>query len=368
VAEARFPRARPLSDLGGSHTWLLDVGGGLAREAVASDRRAVVERPGDEVLLAALGAASIERTDLSDTVERVRALLPNGPVIRAVLKLGGFWRSPKERLLYAEVLRPEVEGSPALLAAGERWLLLEELADARPVAVDDESAVRAVYRRLAEVHAGNAPRALGSVLDGELSAAPLSALDADAFVRGVEALEVLAARAARDPEAWEIGGDDVRRVEGLRAWAAERGAELAALGPPTLLHGDYQRRNWLLGPDGLPRVLDWELAARGPGILDLYYLQLHAPGAGHAPAGPLAEAAVGWYAERLAELAPDAPTAADLRRHLPDAIAWGALAAARLRLDDFYAPAPRSRSPRGELPAAAARLIRYAAAQVGVEQ
>jgi hypothetical protein len=356
-----------LSDLGGSHTWLLDVGGGLAREGVASDRRAVVERPGDEELLAALGATSLDRADVSDTLERVRALLPDGRTIRAVLKLGGFWRSPKERLLYVEALRPEVEGSPTLLAAGERWLLLEELADARAVAVDDESAVRAVYRRLADVHAGSAQRRFSRDLESELSAAPLSAPDADAFVRGVEALAMLAARAARDAEAWEIGDDTVRRVEGLCAWAAERGTALAALGPPTLLHGDYQRRNWLLGPDGAPRVLDWELAARGPGVLDLYYLQPRGPGAGHAPAGPLAEAAVAWYAERLGELASDAPAADDLRRHLPDAIAWGALAAARLRLDDFYAATPRSRSPRGELPGAAAHLIRYAAAQVGVE-
>lgn len=258
---------------------------------------------------------------------------------QAVLKLGGFWQSGVERRLYREVLDPAVHGSPALLAAGEGWLLLEHV-DGTPADVDDPAAVRLVYRRLADVHAAPPPA---------LPETPLSAPDLSRLVELVE-------RAGRDPQAWEI----TAAVRSTVAALATR-PSFPPTGPPALLHGDFQRGNWLIDADDRARVLDWELAAVGPGILDLYYLQPNGPGAGHAPAGPLAERAVDWYRERLAELGAAPPPTADLLARLPPAIAWGALAAARLRLEDYYADTPRSRGPRGELPAQAAALIRYAA-------
>lgn len=274
---------------------------------------------------------------MSETLERL--VLGDGR--RAVLKLGGFWRSGVERALYQTALKPAVHGSPELLGAGDGWLLLEHVDGAR-VDVEDAEAIRPVYRRLADIHSAAAP---------ELPETPLSATSLRPLVELVH-------RAGRDPQAWEITPAILSIVESFAGRA-----NFPPTGPPSLLHGDYQRGNWLIDAAGHARVLDWELAAVGCGILDLYYLHPTGRGAGHAPAGPLAEQAVGWYRERLVELGASPAPTADLLAHLPDAIAWGALAAARLRLEDYYADTPRSRGPRGELPAAAAALIRYAAAQ-----
>jgi aminoglycoside phosphotransferase (APT) family kinase protein len=121
-------------------------------------------------------------------------------------------------------------------------------------------------------------------------------------------------------------------------------------GPATLLHGDFQRRNWLADPrTGRPRLVDWELAGLGPGLLDLYYLDPDRVGGGHAPAGTAAERALAAYGA-------DLPLA-----RLRDAVVWGALVGALARLADYYRDAPRARTPRDELPGAAAALIRYAA-------
>src|SRR5205823_896067 len=102
---------------------------------------------------------------------------------------------------------------------------------------DDAGGLRAVYQRLAEVHAAHA----GIDLD-ELEASPLS----DDVAAGVAALADLVERAARDREVWEIGSTTLGHVADLTAWAVDRGAALSALGPSTLLHGDFQRGNWLL--------------------------------------------------------------------------------------------------------------------------
>jgi aminoglycoside phosphotransferase (APT) family kinase protein len=242
------------------------------------------------------------------------------------------------------VLDPAIHGSPALLAAGDGWLLLDHV-DGVPVEVDDPVAMRLVYRRLADIHAAPPPA---------LPETPLAAPDLSPLVDLVD-------RASRDPQAWEI-------TTAIRSTAAALAGrpDLPPGGPPVLIHGDYQRGNWLIDGAGRARVLDWELAAVGPGVLDLYYLQPNGRGAGHAPAGPLAERAVDWYHERLLELGADPPSTASLLAVLPMAIAWGALAAARLRLEDYYAETPRARGPRGELPAQAASLVRYAAAQIGL--
>jgi hypothetical protein len=322
------------------------VGGGADREGVASAQPGRFDRPPDDPLLAAVGAERIDRRSLGQTVERVTFGLSDGRELAAVLKFGGFWRSSIERRLYETVLDPDVHGSPALLAAGEGWLLLEDLTAARSADVEDEGHVRTVYRRLADIHSTAPPAEL-------LASAALSAPD-------LQPLAALVARAAHDPQAWEITPAVESLVAALSPWVPDARPALAETGPSVLLHGDYQRGNWLIEPSGTARVIDWELAAVGPGILDLYYLQLRAPGAGHAPAGQLAERAIGWYCQRLGELSGEAVDAEAMLARLPDAIAWGALAAARLRLEDYYADTPRSRSPRGELPRAAADLIRYA--------
>lgn len=329
------------------------MGGGADREDVASAQPARLDRPSDDQLVAALVAERIARRSLGEGVERVDLTYADGRTTSAVLKFGGFRRSSVERGLYETILQPSVHGSPALLAAGDAWLLLEDLTAARRVELDDAEAMRAIYRRLAEIHATAPPADM-------LASSPLSAPDLSRLVELVD-------RAARDQQAWEITPAVQTLVGALAEWAHQALPGLRSTGPPALLHGDYQRGNWLIDASSTARVLDWELAAIGAGILDLYYLHPNGPGAGHAPAGAMAERAVAWYRERRAELSTDVPESSTLLARLPDAIAWGALAAARLRLEDYYADAPRSRSPRGELPRAAADLIRYASRVLGFE-
>jgi aminoglycoside phosphotransferase (APT) family kinase protein len=143
---------------------------------------------------------------------------------------------------------------------------------------------------------------------------------------------------------WEVGPAEVAAATRLRQWADGAGPRLAASGPTTLLHGDFQRRNWLRS-DGDVRLVDWELAGLGPGVLDLYFLDPDGPGAGHAPAGDAARRALEAYGGGSLAL-------------VRAAVVWGGLAGARLRLHDYYGDRPRVRVARGELPAAAARLQR----------
>lgn len=271
----------------------------------------------------------------------------------AVLKLGGYTGAGSAELaLYERVLEPERDGSPRLLAASraDGWLLLEGIAG-RLAELADADDVTAVYARLGALHAAHAGRPPGQALG------PLSAPDAPAIIDGVQALTELVERASHDAEAWEIGPGERDRCRSLLGWAGEAGPALAAGGPVTLLHGDFQRRNWLIAPGGA-RILDWELAARGPGILDLYYLSSDGPGAGHAPSGSMAAIALDvWCAAAGADVDRS-------RSLLPHAIAWGAIAGARQRLSDFYGLAARGRTPRGELPGAARSLIAYAAARI----
>jgi hypothetical protein len=336
-----------VSDLGGSHSWLLDVGGGVEREAVRADVGAA-SRPSDAELEALLGAPPRARETLGDRVERLTT--DDGA---AILKYGGFQRRSVELSLYQRVLVPTTDGSPRLLAAAPArdFFLLEDLGPAEPVDLEDGRAVEAVFGRLAKIHRAHA----GADLE-ELSAAPLSAREPSAYAAAARALAELVARAGRDGQVWEIGPAERGHAARLVAWADEAGPALAATGPVTLLHGDFQRRNWLMR-GGEARVLDWEMAALGPGVLDLFYLSPDGPGAGHAPAGAMAERAMAVYGERAG--------ARLTRGRLREAVVWGGLTGALARLRDFYADQPLTRTPRGQLPAAAAGLLAYAARLAG---
>ncbi|HEV8634565.1 MAG TPA: phosphotransferase [Chloroflexota bacterium] len=331
-----------MSDFAGSHGWLLDPGGGTPRAMRGQRPRA--ERPSDAEIAAAAGAAVVARQPLSDRAERLR--FADGR--SAVLKVGGFWSPETERLLYRHVLDPSLDGSPALLAGRDRWLLLEDLGDRRvPLEACDPC-----FARLAETHAARAGAARGwpEEVRRALAAAPLTVLDEGAFARRVEALAGLVERAGRASDAWELGDAETAAVDRLRRWVERAAPALWTSGPTTLLHGDFQCGNWLAGPRAArPRLVDWELAGLGPGILDLYYLDPEGAGAAHAPAGAAAGRALAAYAERLSI------------GLLRDAVVWGALVGAVMRLADYFAEPPRSRTPPGELPGAAAALIRYAA-------
>ncbi len=54
-------------------------------------------------------------------------------------------------------------------------------------------------------------------------------------------------------------------------WLTDHAAELPQT-PPALVHGDFRNGNFIVGPDGLRSVLDWELAHLGDPIEDLGWL------------------------------------------------------------------------------------------------
>jgi hypothetical protein len=126
-----------VSDLGGSHSWLLDVGGGVEREGVRSDVGAA-RRPSEAELAALLGTEVRARESLGDRVERLTTARGS-----AILKYGGFRRRSVELSLYQRVLDPARSGSPALLAAEpeQGWLLLEDLGPGQPIDLEDAAAV-----------------------------------------------------------------------------------------------------------------------------------------------------------------------------------------------------------------------------------
>lgn len=58
---------------------------------------------------------------------------------------------------------------------------------------------------------------------------------------------------------------------GLR-WLEERMPAAAADAEPRLVHGDFRNGNFIMGPEGIRAVLDWELAHLGDPIEDLGWL------------------------------------------------------------------------------------------------
>ena len=66
---------------------------------------------------------------------------------------------------------------------------------------------------------------------------------------------------------------------GLR-WLDEHVA--ASPAPPALVHGDYRNGNFIVGPEGIRSVLDWELAHLGDPVEDLGWLCVKSWRFGHA--------------------------------------------------------------------------------------
>jgi aminoglycoside phosphotransferase (APT) family kinase protein len=58
---------------------------------------------------------------------------------------------------------------------------------------------------------------------------------------------------------------------GLR-WLEEHVPEAAASSEPRLVHGDFRNGNFIVGPEGIRAVLDWELAHLGDPVEDLGWL------------------------------------------------------------------------------------------------
>jgi aminoglycoside phosphotransferase (APT) family kinase protein len=58
---------------------------------------------------------------------------------------------------------------------------------------------------------------------------------------------------------------------GLR-WLEDHLPETAADAPPQLVHGDFRNGNFIVGPEGIRAVLDWELSHLGDPVEDLGWL------------------------------------------------------------------------------------------------
>lgn len=256
--------------------------------------------PSDEDLLIALrdgpsgdGTAgakvhSLERRPsayrTSFALEEVTADLEGGAVLRLLLKNLGrgalhpsarrakpafLYEPVREVETYRAILGPRPLGTPRLYASeadplsGRFWLLLERVPGVELYQVGDLGVWRAVARWLARFHAG----ALADpVLPQVARRARLIRYDAAFYRRWIDRACGFAC-ADSSPHRGSR-----RRLIQLRARYDEVLEPLLAL-PPTLLHGEFYASNVLVdagGGSGL-RVcpVDWEMAALGPGLIDL---------------------------------------------------------------------------------------------------
>ncbi|MFZ0250051.1 MAG: phosphotransferase family protein, partial [Acidimicrobiales bacterium] len=146
---------------------------------------------------------------------------------------------------------------PAVIALGERdelgasWLVVERL--------EGETIPRKILR---DVEWETARRALTSQAGRALAA--IHTID-PAGIEGLPPVDPLG-----DPLPFLDALGEVRPALelGVRWLAAHR----PPAGPPVTVHGDYRFGNFLVGPDGLRGVLDWELAHTGDPAEDVGWL------------------------------------------------------------------------------------------------
>jgi aminoglycoside phosphotransferase (APT) family kinase protein len=225
-------------------------------------------RPSTEELAAALGrrlgGTAVELRRLSGGASRVTSAFelqtPDGPARPLILQMdrGG---APAGRVRMERALLRAAGAAgvpvPAVVALGERdelgtsWLVVERLAGEtipRKILRDEEWAgarpalTGQTGRALAAIH-GIDPATIESLPRADPLADPLPLLDALGEVRPALELGVRWLRAHRPPD-----------------------------GPRVTVHGDYRLGNFLVGPDGLRGVLDWELAHAGDAAEDIGWL------------------------------------------------------------------------------------------------
>jgi Ser/Thr protein kinase RdoA (MazF antagonist) len=162
----------------------------------------------------------------------------------------------REGLVYRELLGRDGDWAPALLAVevdrdcDRHWVLIERVRGRELFQAGDLETWCAVARWLARMQACLTPRALRC-------AAPLLRYDDALYARWAE-------RALR------FGRPGPKLRSALESWD-ELSRELQAL-PVAFLHGEFYASNILLAdPPRKPSIaaIDWELAALGPGLLDL---------------------------------------------------------------------------------------------------
>ncbi|TAK26055.1 MAG: hypothetical protein EPO26_01570 [Chloroflexota bacterium] len=344
-----------MTDLGGSHSWLRDAAGGVER--AHGGALAARSRPSDDDLATVRGFPVAERQSIGPRIERVRFGV--APPATAILKSGGFWRGARESILYESgLLDFAIDGAPRFLGSGAgAWILIEDCDATRRPDLASQQDVRAVFQRLASIHAHhrNLYERIDEITRESLASAPLTmASPCDAIDRADDLTEMVVA-ASRSRQTWEIGAREVAALDSIREWARGPFGVTLADAETTLLHGDYQVGNWLIDAAEEVRVIDWELAAVGPGILDLQFVDVDGRWSVFAPSGDDALIALDAYCQRCSDLhaaVPRDPVAA-----ARDAVTWGAIAGARARLADFRSGEGKTRGNRAEIPGQVVDLI-----------
>ncbi len=176
-----------------------------------------------------------------------------------------FLHDPRrEPTVYAELLGPAGVSAPryygAVLDEGTRrhWLFAEWVEGRELYQVGEIAIWRLAASSLAQMHAALVPFATAS------TAAPLIEHDAAFYRRWMERArefrgEAEASREARSALEW-LAGRHETVVEGLLAM------------PRTVVHGEFYASNVLVAVEaGAMRIapVDWELAGRAPGLVDL---------------------------------------------------------------------------------------------------
>lgn len=227
--------------------------------------------------------------------------------------------------------------TPALIAAGTggEWLVLEAV-QAEPLLAhwDAAAAVQAVDL-LAQLH-----ERFWDLAD-DLGTYPWLArpLTLDYEIHVIAAAQALGQIVRDERPARLAHSADALAILGQVISQSDQVAQALRSMPFTLLHGDYWPGNLLRDDDGELIVLDWQMAAIGPGVLDLLAMVTTSAWEGAAPieAADMVAAYRGAIARCLGRLWSDGDWAylwdhALLWRFMQEMLPWAASAAA-----DVYA-------------------------------
>lgn len=164
----------------------------------------------------------------------------------------------RESLVYRELLAGIDVGAPHLVGAGDGWLLLEKVAGVELYQVGHLGVWRTVAQEVAAMH-----RAFERTSQRDAAVRSLRLLRHDAA-----SIDAWMARAC----AVLAGSPSQRWCQGLRSRYGEVRDRILSL-PQTIVHGDLYASNVLVSDVTEPvrRVcpIDWEMAATGPGLVDL---------------------------------------------------------------------------------------------------
>jgi len=236
------------------------------REAGRAPARVIRRRPSDYRTSFPLEELDLELEDGTTLRLALKRLAWSGLAEQGRLAKPGFLHDPRrEPAVYASVLEPAALGAPryvgsVLVPEDDRYWLFIEWVDGRELYQVGERALwEATARWLAGMHAELAQRvdhhaAVGRLLDH----------DSAYYRRWMERAREFA-RAPGQPSSRAMAVD----------WLGQRHevvVEMLSSMAKTVIHGEFYASNVLVDAEAEePRVapVDWELAARGPGLTDL---------------------------------------------------------------------------------------------------